>query len=116
MKDYYEARQYISLSSLAYDVIEHDKDEFMTKPSRQGFINRIIESFAEDAQALHGGRFEGEEVGDDVSRAARTHLFLYNRKREVRRLAGEFAFAHVGVPIDVKAEVAYDRHSQLACL
>lgn len=51
MKDYYEARQYISLSSLAYDVIEHDKDEFMTKPSRQGFINRIIESFAEDAQA-----------------------------------------------------------------
>ena len=51
MKDYYEARQYISLSSLAYDVIEADKNEFMAKPSRQGFINLIIETFAEDAQA-----------------------------------------------------------------
>lgn len=61
MKDYYEARQYISLSSLAFDVIEHDKDEFMTKPSRQGFINLIIDSFAEDAQASIDVAVEREE-------------------------------------------------------
>ena len=51
MKEYYNARQHIRLSSLAYDIVEADKYEFMSSPSRQGFINQIIESFADDAQA-----------------------------------------------------------------
>ena len=51
MKEYYDQRQHISLSQLAFDIIEQDKYEFMTQPSRQGLINLIIEAFADKSNA-----------------------------------------------------------------
>ena len=51
MNNYYDARQHLSLSQLAFDTIAQDQYEFLEKPSRQGIINRIIESFSDDASA-----------------------------------------------------------------
>ena len=51
MFDYYEARQHINLSSIAYEIIESDKYEFLDKPSRQRIINMILSSYMDDAEA-----------------------------------------------------------------
>ncbi|MBE6069685.1 MAG: WYL domain-containing protein [Clostridium lundense] len=51
MDAYYDSRQHLNLSQLAYDVIESDKYEFLEKPSRQRLINMIIAAYADDADA-----------------------------------------------------------------
>jgi hypothetical protein len=49
---------------------------------------------------------ESQEIGDDVSRSAGAHPLLDDWQGKMWCLAREFAFAHVGMPVDVKAEIA----------
>lgn len=51
MNNYYDSRQHLTLSQLAFDTIENDKYEFMEKPSRQGLINQIIETLSNSSSA-----------------------------------------------------------------
>lgn len=48
---YYESRQHLNLSELAYDVIENDKYMFFEKPSRQHILNVILQNYMDDANA-----------------------------------------------------------------
>lgn len=49
--DYYEARQHLNLSELAYEIVEIDKSVFLEKPSRQRIVNRILQSYMDIANA-----------------------------------------------------------------
>ncbi len=57
-QDYYESRQHLNLSELAYDVIENDKYMFFEKPSRQGILNVILQNYMDDANAAIGTALE----------------------------------------------------------
>lgn len=49
---YYEARQHLNLSELAFEIIENDKAAFLEKPSRQRIINMVLRNFMDSADAL----------------------------------------------------------------
>ena len=48
---YYEARQHLNLSQVAFEVVEHDKYEFQDKPSFTRMLNRIFEMYRDCANA-----------------------------------------------------------------
>ena len=48
---YYEARQHLNLSQLAYDVIDQDRFAFLGKPSFAGMLNRVFEMYRDYADA-----------------------------------------------------------------
>lgn len=48
---YYEARQHLNLSELAFEVIENDKAAFLEKQSRQRIINMILQNYMDCADA-----------------------------------------------------------------
>ena len=49
--NYYEARQHLNLSDLAFEIIEYDKSVFLERASRQGIINMILRSYVDNADA-----------------------------------------------------------------
>jgi len=49
--DYYEARQHLNLSDVAFEIIESDKTVFLEKASRQRIINTILRNYMDDADA-----------------------------------------------------------------
>lgn len=48
---YYEARQHLNLSELAFEIIENDKTAFLEKQSRQRIINMILRNYMDCADA-----------------------------------------------------------------
>ena len=50
-RDYYQARQHLNLSELAYEIIENDKAVFLEKPSRQRILNLIVRNYMDSADA-----------------------------------------------------------------
>lgn len=53
--DYYEARQHLNLSQQAYDTVQSDKYDFLSRPSFAGMLNLIFSSFCTDADAAIDG-------------------------------------------------------------
>lgn len=51
MNEYYEARQHLNLSHLAYETIESDKFMFQEKPSMSKILNRIFTMYRDYADA-----------------------------------------------------------------
>ena len=51
MNDYYEARQHLNLSQIAFDVVENDKYAFLEKPSFAKMLNTIIEMYRDCSDA-----------------------------------------------------------------
>ena len=51
MNEYSDARQHLNLSSLAYDVLNSDKYEFLEKPSFARIVNMVLSSYMEDSDA-----------------------------------------------------------------
>ncbi len=51
MNEYSDARQHLNLSSLAYDVLNSDKYEFLEKPSFSRIVNMVLSSYMEDSDA-----------------------------------------------------------------
>ena len=51
MNEYYEARQHLNLSELAFNIIETDKYIFQEKPSRAEMLNKIISMYQDYAEA-----------------------------------------------------------------
>ena len=54
MSDYYESRQHLNLSQLAYDVIENDSFVFHEKPSFTKMLNLVFEMYHDFANASIG--------------------------------------------------------------
>lgn len=50
-RSYYEARQHLNLSELAFEIIENDKTIFLERSSRQGIINLILRNYMDSADA-----------------------------------------------------------------
>lgn len=48
---YYEARQHLNLSQMAFDVIDNDRFIFQSKPSFAGMLNRVFEMYRDYADA-----------------------------------------------------------------
>lgn len=51
--EYYEARQHLNLSQVAYDVVEYDRYAFQEKPSFSKMLNRVFEMYRDDADAAY---------------------------------------------------------------
>lgn len=51
MSNYYESRQHLNLSQLAFDTIENDKFVFQEKPSFAKMLNRVITMYRDYADA-----------------------------------------------------------------
>ena len=49
--NYYESRQHLNLSELAFEIIENDKSAFLEKSSRQRIINMILRNYMDSADA-----------------------------------------------------------------
>lgn len=47
--NYYESRQHLNLSELAFEIIENDKSAFLEKSSRQRIINMILRNYMDSA-------------------------------------------------------------------
>ena len=48
---YQEARQHLNLSNIAYDIVEHDKNELLEKPSDRQILNHIFTMYCDYAEA-----------------------------------------------------------------
>ena len=51
MNDYYESRQHLNLSQLAFDTIENDKFYFLERPSLAKIINKVFAAYRDYADA-----------------------------------------------------------------
>ena len=49
--NYYEARQHLNLSQVAYDIIDHDRYIFLEKPSFAKMLNRVFATYRDYADA-----------------------------------------------------------------
>ena len=103
MNEYYEARQHLNLSELAFDVIENDKYIFQDHPSRSGILNRIFSVYRDYADASIETacmRFREqleerlESVSDDTTKEAVISSLIAAYKSELISMATSYPSGH----------------------
>lgn len=116
MNDYFDARQHLNLSELAYEVLDGDRYEFLEKPSFARIVNMVLASYMEDAaasieNALLRYRSSLEEalapVPDDETKEAAVSAL-------VERHRGELLAAATGYPREKAFKVRLDKDNFLA--
>ena len=60
--NYYDARQHLNLSQVAYDTIDHDRYVFLDKPSFSKMLNRVFEKYRDYSHASIGLACENYKV------------------------------------------------------